>query len=144
LENARQAAQLGLSQSAEQRAGQQYGLQSAESQQAMAIKRAAESREAAKFLSENLGMTPAQLQNIYQTSGEITASWLEHRCRHNRDRRLRTITTVPLTARRNPLPILMLSNSNTCLPVIHNRSTSRRKAAKFTTSMASMWVLGNP
>lgn len=70
LENARQEAQLGISKAAEARAAQQYGLQAKETQQAMAIKQAAEQREAGKFLTENLGMNPAQLQDMYKTTGE--------------------------------------------------------------------------
>jgi hypothetical protein len=70
LENARQQSQLGISKSAEARAQQQYGLQSAETQQAMALKQAAEDRENAKFLSEHLGMNPAQQAQMYQTTGE--------------------------------------------------------------------------
>ena len=78
---AQTAAQMGIARSGEARAQQQFGLQAQqmglqaqETQQAMALKQAAEAREAAKFLTANLGMTPAQQQQLYQTSAEYNRS----------------------------------------------------------------------
>lgn len=71
LENARQQAQLGISQSAEARAAQLGGLQAQETQQAMALKQAAESRQQMEDLYKYGGVrTPADVQRMYQANAD--------------------------------------------------------------------------